>query len=166
MSGIGFCQKSGNFAGGIVDVTVVESAAGAIADTSGNLALFAQMSTHRTFVGNTQFLIHVDAVIGAGSLARAASDTERAVNLYDSVFLVLVDGAGGADLDAGGVFALLAHRGHEVHLEIGVCAMGADCANFVSSLTERYCVFKLACYLTALAADTAVAVNDKSELFH
>ncbi len=148
----------------LVEVAKVAGAPAALRDAAGEQTLVDAVGAHVALLDHALVLVEVAHAVGAHAHARLAPDAHVLVDVDDAV-LALVGRAGGADLHALGVLAVLALERQEVHLDVGeLAALGlghrphAD--DLVPVVADRHVVLNLASHGARKAADASVQIGD------
>jgi hypothetical protein len=103
--------------------------------------------------------IDIERVIRTGLHAAFASDTNFIVEVYDAIGTA-EEGAGGADLNAGSVIAVVTSHDPEVAAAVGKFAL-LDVFHPRAKHTQRDLVLFLARHGTGVTADTSVLIDDE-----
>ena len=123
------------------------------------LALVGEVAAHGALLHHGLLRIVAAHAVGAGVHALLAADAGGLVH-EDAALLVAVGGASGANLQAGGVLALLALQRQPVLLELGERAVGAHLDEVVPVHAQGHVVLVLTSNLAGMAADALVEVGD------
>ena len=144
----------------VVEVAIEAGASRAALHTRRELALGGEVMAKVALLHNAGLLVIAALTIRAGLHARLAADALLGVNEDNAGLLVAVGGAGGANLEARGILALLAHRRQRVAHHVGVLTDGTDNLHLVPGKTQGHLVLHLAGHLAGVAASAAVNVDD------
>jgi len=104
--------------------------------------------------------IDIERVIRTGLHAAFASDANLIVEVYDAIGTA-EEGAGGADLNAGSVIAVVTSHDPEVAAAVGKFAL-LDVFDPGAKHAQRDLVLFLARHGTGVTADTSVLIDDES----